>query len=149
MRQHEEDDVLSLASEPAVAYRKRDVIRGLLQFDGSDPLAISGDILDEIPKITGLPVLEIADILEISKPNYYRKRNEARLELKTIDKLSALLRLYQQGKEAFENLEDFNRWLSQENLHFGNRLPRFFLKTEQGRRRLHQAIGRVEHGIYG
>ena len=149
MRRYEENDVLSLASEPALSYGKRDVIEELLQFDGSDSLDVSGDILDEIPKITNLPVLEIAEILEISKPNYYRKRNEAKLELKTIDKLSSLLRLYQQGKEAFNGLEDFNRWLSQENLHFGNRLPRFFLKTEQGRRRLHQAIGRIEHGIYG
>ncbi|WP_425390098.1 antitoxin Xre/MbcA/ParS toxin-binding domain-containing protein [Ekhidna sp.] len=149
MRRYEESDVLSLASEPALSYGKRDVIEELLQFDGSDSLIVSGDILDEIPKITNLPVLEIAEILEISKPNYYRKRNEPKLELKTIDKLSSLLRLYQKGKEAFNGLEDFNRWLSQENLHFGNRLPRFFLKTEQGRRRLYQAIGRIEHGIYG
>lgn len=149
MRRNEINDSINIANEPAIAYGKRNVIEELLRFDGAEGLAVSGDVLDEIPKITQLPVIEIAEILEISKPNYYRKRAEDRLELKTIDKLSSLLCLYQQGVAAFNSLEDFNRWLSQENLHLGNRFPKLFLKTEQGRKRLSQAIGRIEHGIYG
>jgi uncharacterized protein (DUF2384 family) len=148
MRQHSESNPL-LAAEPAMAYATKDLVQEVISFDGLKPLKVSGKFLDEVVSITGLSVLELAEILEISKPNYYRKRQDSSLDLKTIDKLSSLLRLFVQGVEAFGNLPDFNRWLTQENLHLGNIPPKVFLKTERGRARLHQALGRIEHGIYG
>lgn len=149
MRQYENSNQSSLVLEPAIAYGKRQMFENLIQFDGLTSLELSGDTLDDVVNLTNLTVIELSEILEMSKPNYYRKRQEPRLDLKTIDKLAALLKIYDQGLDTFGSLLDFDRWLSQENFHLGNRPPRQFLKTERGRARLHQAIGRIEHGIYG
>ena len=149
MRRYEINETPSIVAESALAYDKKHTVEELIHFDGIKLLEVSGSFLDEVIKLTSLNVLDLAEILEISKPNYYRKRQEKNLDLKTIDKLASLLKIYNQGLEAFGSLTDFNRWLTQENLHLGNRPPRLFLKTEGGRARLHQAIGRIEHSIYG
>ena len=149
MRQYEIPDSPLVVAEPALSYGKRHTLEELIHFDGIKSPDVSGSFLDEVTKLININVMDLSEILDISKPNYYRKRQEKNLDLKTIDKLASLLKIYNQGLEAFGSLSDFNRWLSQENLHLGNRPPKLFLKTEQGRARLHQAIGRVEHGIYG
>ncbi|MEO1256330.1 MAG: antitoxin Xre/MbcA/ParS toxin-binding domain-containing protein [Bacteroidota bacterium] len=149
MRRYEIEDSLSLASETAVAYRQNTALKDLMQFDGINNAKIPGATLDDVITLTSLTVIELSEIIEISKPNYYRKRQEDQLDLKTIDKLASLIQLYDQGQSAFGSIKDFNRWLSQENLHLGNLTPKLYLKTEQGRKKLHQAIGRVEHGLYG
>ncbi|GAB4240225.1 MAG: hypothetical protein Tsb0034_16600 [Ekhidna sp.] len=149
MRRYRIPDSPLIAAEPAFSYTNKKIFEELIHFDGFSQLKVKGDFLDEIINITNLNVLDLADILEISKPNYYRKRQEPVLDIKTIDKLASLLKIYNQGVDAFGSISDFNRWLAQENLHLGNRAPKLFLKTERGRARLHQAIGRIEHGIYG
>lgn len=149
MKRLTSDTEQSTTEEPAAVYGRKDGIAQLLKFNGLLSENISGSVLAEIPKVTNLSVKEIVEILEISKPNFYRQKSKLSLDIRIIDKLAVLLHLFNQGKNAFGGLRDFSRWLNQENLHLGNICPKILLKTETGRTRIEIALGRIEHGIYG
>jgi len=113
-------------------------------------LEIPGYVLEVIPKITNLAIIDVAEVLDISKSTYYRAKEEIILEMETVDKLSSVLKIYQRGLEAFEgDKEDLENWLHTKIPSLGNKKPFELLKTENGRQFVLAAIDRIEHSIYG
>ncbi len=130
--------------------RRLNNLRKLLGYEGVGELKIPGSFLSVMPKITNLPVTDVAQLLDISKSTYYRVKEEDILEMETVDKLSSVLRIYQRGLEAFEDdKEDFEDWLNTKIPSLGNKEPLELLKTENGRLAVRDAIDRIEHSVYG
>ena len=125
-------------------------LRKLLSYEGVGELKIPGSFLSAMPKITNLPVTDIAELLDISKSTYYRAKEGHILEMETVDKLSSVLKIYQRGLEAFEDdKEDFENWLNTKIPSLASRKPLDLLKTENGRLAVMDAIDRIEHSVFG
>jgi putative toxin-antitoxin system antitoxin component (TIGR02293 family) len=130
--------------------RVKNWLQILLNYEGIGDLEIPGSFITTVPDITEFTVSEVAQILDISRSTYYRVKDEPRLDPETADKISSLLKLFYHGLEAFEgNKEDFNEWLNTRIPTMGNNKPVTLLKTESGRSAVLEAIGRVEHNVYG
>ena len=122
----------------------------LLHYEGVGDLKIPGSFITSVPEITEFPVSEVAEILDISRSTYYRVKDEPQLDPETADKISSLLKLFYNGLEAFEgNKEDFRDWLNTQIPTLDNNKPVQLLKTESGRAAVLDAIGRIEHNVYG
>jgi len=125
-------------------------LQKVLNYEGVGKLEIPGYVLEVIPKITNLAIIDVAEVLDISKSTYYRAKEEIILEMETVDKLSSVLKIYQRGLEAFEgDKEDLENWLHTKIPSLGNKKPFELLKTENGRQFVLAAIDRIEHSIYG
>ena len=127
----------------------REQVEELLTYSGVGELKVEGEFLSIIPQIINLPVSEIAGLLGMSKSTYYRAREEKKLDVDTIDKLSSLFKIYQRGLEVFDSQEDFEDWLKTKVVSLGDQKPISLLKTENGRAAVLDTIGRVEYGVYG
>lgn len=122
----------------------------LLTYEGVGELNIPGSFIASVPDITEFPVNFVVQVLDISRSTYYRVKDEPTLDPDTADKISSLLKLFYQGVEAFEgNKTDFQDWLNTRIPALGHKKPVELLKTESGRMAVMDAIGRIEHGIYG
>lgn len=128
----------------------RNYLNNILNYNGYTKLNIPGYILPDLPKALGIKISDMAPILDLSRSKYYRKIEESSLDTNIIDKLSAMLNIYQSGMEAFNgNQKDFIHWLKSENRNLGLVTPLELLKTERGRLVVSDAIHRIEYNIYG
>jgi len=122
----------------------------LLTYEGAEELNIPGSFITSVPDITEFPVNYVIQVLDISRSTYYRLKDEPTLDPETADKISSLLKLFYQGIEAFEgNKADFQDWLNTRIPSLAQRKPLDLLTTESGRMAVMEAIGRIEHGVYG
>ena len=121
----------------------------VLWYTGIEDIEINGSFLADALKITNLPVADMIEILDMSKSTFYRAQKSEVLEMETVDKLSSLFKIYQQGSEAFESQDTFEAWLHSKIVNLGNQKPLDLIKTENGRAIVRDAINRIEYGIYG
>jgi putative toxin-antitoxin system antitoxin component (TIGR02293 family) len=122
----------------------------LLSYEGVGALKIPGAFIAAVPEITEFPVQDVVEILDISRSTYYRLKDEPRLDPETADKIASLIKLFYQGLESFEgNKSDFRDWLNSSIATLGGKKPVHLLKTESGRMAVIDAIGRIEHNVYG
>jgi len=121
----------------------------LTSYSGFESIDVSGSILKELPPMIHLPVATFIKVMDMSKAAYYRAKGMPSLPLDVVNKLSSLLKIYEKGIEAFEGLEDFDKWLHGSIPNLAGARPIELLKTEIGRSVVSEAIDRVEYGIYG
>lgn len=57
--------------------------------------------------------------------------------------------LYNYGYEIFGNKEKFHKWLERECNALDGKTPNSLLTSNEGIELVRQAIGRIEHGIFG
>jgi len=130
--------------------RQKNWLQVLLNYEGVGELKVPGSFITAVPDITEFTVNQVVEILDISRSTYYRVKDELRLDPETADKIASLLKLFYYGMEAFEgNKQDFRDWLNTSIPTLGNNKPTNLLKTESGRTAVLDAIGRVEHNVYG
>ncbi len=136
--------------ELAKSKKMKNEFKSLIEYDGASELQISGSILTIIPGLTGLTIPTLLELLNISKSTFYRTKEQKYLEPITADRLSALLKLYEKGVEAFDgDKDDFDEWLETRIPNLGDERPIDLLKTETGRNAVNEAIARIAHNIYG
>ncbi|MEJ2398898.1 MAG: DUF2384 domain-containing protein [Gammaproteobacteria bacterium] len=121
----------------------------VLGYAGIEYIEIPGSFLGDAVAITNLSVTDIIAVLDMSKSSFYRNQKAEELEMETVDKLSSLFRIYQQGIEAFETPEAFEEWLHSRVTNLGDQKPVDLIKSETGRATVLDAIKRIEYGIYG
>ena len=149
-RAMEESPAYLMLSAGLAGKSKKQWFLALLTYEGVGELNVPGSFLASVPDITDFPVQEVVEILDISRSTYYRLKDEPRLGPETADKISSLLKLFYQGLEAFEgNKQDFRDWLQSSIPSLGLQKPINLLKTETGRMAIMDAIGRIEHNVYG
>ncbi len=130
--------------------RNKNWVQVLLNYNGVGDPRVPGSFITVVPDITGFPVNEVAEILDISRSTYYRVKEEPKLDPETADKISSLLKIFYQGVEAFEgDKQAFTDWMHIGIPSLGGQKPLELLKTESGRKSVSEAIARIEHNVYG
>lgn len=90
-----------------------------------------------------------AELLNVSEPTIYRWiRYNKKLERNYSVQLFELTDLFLYGTEVFESKENFFKWLDLPNAAFGGLEPKDLLKVPGGISKVHDLLGRIEHGIY-
>lgn len=90
-----------------------------------------------------------AELLNVSEPTIYRwiKRNK-KLERNYSVQLFELTDLFLYGSEVFESKENFFKWLYLPNTALGGLEPKELLEIPGGISKVHDVLGRIEHGVY-
>jgi uncharacterized protein (DUF2384 family) len=96
---------------------------------------------------TSLKDETISDWLNISVKtlrNYRKPENKLKDNLK--EQLLLLLSLFKHGSEIFGSIEDFNKWLNEENFYFDGKAPVSYLNTIAGIRFVESRLIAMEYG---
>lgn len=90
-----------------------------------------------------------ADLLNVSEPTIYRWiRENKKLERNYSVQLFELADLFLFGTEVFESKENFFTWLNLDNTALGGLKPKKLLEIPGGIAKIHDLLGRIEHGVY-
>ena len=73
----------------------------------------------------------------------------SRLARDESERLVRLIRIHNQAVESFESEEHARKWLQKPLSIFNGRTPLEMVATEPGARAVEQALGRLEHGVFG
>ncbi|TVQ00633.1 MAG: DUF2384 domain-containing protein [Balneolaceae bacterium] len=90
-----------------------------------------------------------AELLNVSEPTIYRWiRGNKKLERNYSVQLFELADLFLYGTEVFESKEKFFKWLNLPNTALGGLEPKELLEVPGGISKVHDLLGRIEHGVY-
>lgn len=90
-----------------------------------------------------------AELLNVSEPTIYRWiRGNKKLERNYSVQLFELADLFLYGSEVFESKENFFKWLDLPNTALGGLEPKELLEVPCGISKVHDLLGRIEHGVY-
>ena len=90
-----------------------------------------------------------AELLNVSEPTIYRWiRENKKLERNYSVQLFELTDLFLYGAEVFESKENFFKWLDLPNAALGGLEPKDLLEVPGGISKVHDVLGRIEHGVY-
>ena len=92
---------------------------------------------------------ELAATLHIHARTLSRRREAGRLEAMESDRLFRLARVVAHALSVFEATEQTRDWLESPNRSLGGLRPLDLLDTDAGAREVDDALGRIEHGIFG
>tara|TARA_B100002049_G_C15967270_1_gene327152 strand:- start:3 stop:512 length:510 start_codon:yes stop_codon:yes gene_type:complete len=93
---------------------------------------------------------DLSKYLQISKRTLEKKKQDKLpLSHTASDRLLELAELYDYGIEVFANKEKFEKWMNRKSLALGGIIPKDLLDTSHGIRIVRQALGRIEHGVFG
>jgi putative toxin-antitoxin system antitoxin component (TIGR02293 family) len=103
---------------------------------------------DQTAEAYSLTSRDMARILQISERSYHRYQPDMRLDAVSTERLLQLQKLYELGKDVFEDLAKFNRWLKRPLRVLGNRTPFELLDTNAGMRLIEDELWRIEQSVY-
>jgi len=90
----------------------------------------------------------LAQILHLSERTLERIHKEKkRLSTPQTERILELSLLFEKGWAVFGNKITFRKWLDRDYIPYGRISPISLLDTSQGIRAVHDALGRIEHGI--
>ncbi|HEU5080093.1 MAG TPA: antitoxin Xre/MbcA/ParS toxin-binding domain-containing protein [Opitutaceae bacterium] len=78
-----------------------------------------------------------------------RVATRARLARGESERLVRLIRIHNQAVDTFESEENARKWLQKSLSIFNGKTPLEMVATEPGARAVEQALGRLEHGVFG
>jgi putative toxin-antitoxin system antitoxin component (TIGR02293 family) len=91
----------------------------------------------------------LARFLRVSEKTLQRSRSTGKeLGVDAAEKVLDLVAVLGRGVEAFGDPRRFFAWLRTPSLWFGEELPESALFDAFGRRRLEEAIGRIDYGLF-
>ncbi len=108
---------------------------------------INSDYLNILKDFSTLNDDIIAGWLNINSRTFRNyKKTETELKDNTQEHVIMLISLYKHGVDVFGNNENFDLWLSTENLFLGNRKPMDFLDTISGIQFIDDRLTSLEYG---
>lgn len=146
----------SVLAEPQIAYQigqklsieqtstKSDLEKGELARKG-----LPKSFALYIQRVLGLTGEQMSQLLAISYRSYQRKKEEDILDPASSQQLIAIIEILDHAKEVFENPNDRVAWFFEPILGLGFQRPIDLLDNAFNQRLVNQALGRLEHGIYG
>lgn len=137
------------ASEPAVAYSTMNNQEGsFLRL-----VHVSREGLSYAKFIVAMEAFDfskkiLAQVLHTSERTLERIHKEKkRLSTPQTERVIELSLLFEKGWSVFGNKTKFRRWLDRNYIPYGGISPMSLLDTSQGIRAVHDALGRIEHGV--
>lgn len=106
------------------------------------------EFIDILDRLIGLNDTILSSWLHITPKTFRNYKNKLNLILKDNIKehIIHILSLYKHGIEVFENVENFEKWLSSENVLLDNKLPSHFLETISGITFINDRLTAMEFG---
>lgn len=154
-----QEEIASLAEEPAVKYKSLNVILGGKQ---SVNQPVSGDFdlialtregikkssLKSLAAHLGITMEVMSRLLHSSHRNIQRKDEDALLDTLKTEKVLELAAFAQRGIDVTGSKEAFIDWLHSPLVSLSNKSPLEFLDTSFGIQLLQKLLGRLEQGVY-
>lgn len=95
----------------------------------------------------GVTLVELADLLGVSGPTFFRRRKQKRFTSDESDHIMRFARLWSIALETFENEEGSRAWLKSPAMGLKGRVPLEVAKSETGAREVEVLLQRIDHGI--
>jgi putative toxin-antitoxin system antitoxin component (TIGR02293 family) len=97
----------------------------------------------------GVPLAEIASIIDLPPRTLARRKSSGRLSADESEKLLRLSAVFEQAVDLFEgNQANALKWLTAPKKELENESPLAYSRTELGAREVEDLIGRLEHGVF-
>ena len=97
----------------------------------------------------GVPLAEIASIIDLPPRTLARRKSSGRLSSDESEKLLRLSAVFEQAVALFEGDQTSAlRWLTTPKKEIENETPLAYARTELGAREVEDLIGRLEHGVF-
>lgn len=158
----EEDENISIVSEPAVQYVASTTLRTILGGSNTVKHPLSGDFdlialtrtgiqkatLKSLASYMGIDMERLSSLLHSSYRNIQRKQDDDLLDTLKTEKVLELAAFAQRGIEVIGSKEYFAEWLQSPLPALSNKQPIDFLDTTFGIQMLLKLLGRLEHGVY-
>lgn len=97
----------------------------------------------------GVPMAEIASIINLSPRTLARRKSSGRLSADESEKLLRLSAVFEQAVDLFEGDQaGALKWLTAPRKEFENETPLAYSRTELGAREVEDLLGRLEHGVF-
>ncbi len=104
---------------------------------------------EAIVAILAISQAELAATLHIRARTLSRRKDAGRLEAMESDRLFRVARVVAHAVAVFEASARARDWLETPNRALGDQRPLELLDTDAGAREVDDALGRIEHGIFG
>ena len=105
-------------------------------------------LLDLQTKV-GVPLAEIASIIDLPPRTLARRKSSGRLSADESEKLLRLSAVFEQAVDLFEGDQaNALKWLTTRKKEIENETPLAYAGTELGAREVENMIGRLEHGVF-
>jgi putative toxin-antitoxin system antitoxin component (TIGR02293 family) len=101
---------------------------------------------ENLTKDLELPASELTQIIGIPPRTLQRRKQEGFFPANESDRLFRIVRLVERAKEVLG--ESGISWLKSPKTFLSGQSPLEFADTEAGAWELHQALGRLEHGVF-
>jgi putative toxin-antitoxin system antitoxin component (TIGR02293 family) len=95
----------------------------------------------------GVTLAELAELVGISQPTFFRRRKQKRFHADESDHLMRFARVWSRAIDVFENEEGARDWLKQPALGLGGRIPLVVAKTEAGAHEVDVLLQRIDYGV--
>ena len=121
-----------------------------------DPLDISKRVtkglafstFERFQRTSGLPLKELAELVEIPLSTLHRRKKERRLEPQESDRLLRASRVFGHALELFEgDAAAARHWLSTPQRGLGGQRPLTLARTDIGAREVESLVDRIEQGV--
>jgi len=154
-----QEEITSMAEEPAVKYKSLNVILGGKQ---SITQPVSGDFdlialtregikkssLKSLAAHLGVTMEVMSRLLHSSHRNMQRKDEDELLDTLKTEKVLELAAFAQRGIDVVGSKQAFIEWLHSPLVSLDNKSPLEFLDTSFGIQLLQKILGRLEQGVY-
>ncbi len=95
----------------------------------------------------GVTLAELADLLGISEPTFFRRRKQKRFPVAESDHIMRFARLWSLALDVFENEVGARDWLKAPAFGLGGKTPLQVAKTETGAREVELLLQRIDYGV--
>jgi putative toxin-antitoxin system antitoxin component (TIGR02293 family) len=97
----------------------------------------------------GVPLAEIASIINLPPRTLARRKSSGRLSADESERLLRLSAVFEQAVDLFEGDQaNALKWLTTPKKEIENETPLAYSRTEVGAREVEDLIGRLEHGVF-
>lgn len=98
---------------------------------------------------SGVPLAEIASIIDLPPRTLARRKSSGRLSSDESEKLLRLSAVFEQAVDLFEgDRTGALKWLTSPKKALENHTPLAYSRTELGAREVEHLMGRLEHGVF-
>jgi len=105
--------------------------------------------LEFLSQKSGIPVLEIASILDIPERTLARRKASGRFARDESERLLRIARIYELAVDLFDGeVSGAVTWLRSRRKALGDHTPLAYSSTELGAREVENLIGQLGHGIF-
>jgi len=141
---------MNIAKEPRVEYRRtpKPVESSAISNISKSRAGISFSHALDLADRLSLSLDDLSHILHLSTRSLHRYDDNKVLATNASAVILRLEGLLSDGLETFEDITDFAEWLKAPLPYLGGDTPFSFLDTPFGFDLIHQALGRIRHGIF-